>query len=492
MVNNNAFDNDLRSRFEGFAPEPPPEAWLAIEEGLVVVPGRRLLPVFFKVAAAIAFLAIGGLSIWLINSERHPGSQIADSQTHIGSAAIPDADDNTSAAATPEISAPVTGRQADPQSQSGSSIIRDRGLMASASGESTDGLAAKTKHIPISDPDQALIAVPGADAFGFLAMDRILLSRLSYGQATLLTPKHKTTSKTSSMFASNLSNTAGEGFNTRGPRTTGIVLGVHIAPQYADRHIAEPFSNLPLGILENHSMDYGFGITASIAVSPRLSIQTGLGYMNVNQHITDISAFSHIDNNPFYDAEFSPGYGHPQNIVTSFGIIRMDSPGLYFTDTQSSRVLMSNTKIPFNVPDDPKFLTLQGQNLTQFFRFVEVPVILRYTLLEHRFVSLSLKAGVAGNFLVRNDVVLSGMNNNQEVIGETFGVRDFSYSGIGGFAFTFPVTSRLHLFVEPTAQMFLQPIAKENALPSADSMSTTTGKTYPYCFSVNSGISFRF
>ncbi len=494
MADNNIFDNDLRSRFEGFAPEPPADAWFAIQDAIVVAPAKRMMPAFFKLAAAVAFLAISGLSVWLITSDKHSENQIAEHQSPVSTRDASQTDNGTAPSdIQAEAGLPATLQQQGEHTQPGTSIVTHQQQLASASYESSERPAAVSITRKHSEA-QEYTGLSIIDDTGMRAINPVHHAALSYGQAGLAEPKINANTYSTSLFAVNntYTNNTIDRYAYSDPRGTGIVLGVHVAPQYTGRHIAEPFSNMPLGGLENQSMSYSYGFFAAIPISSRLSVQTGLGYMNVNQHINDINAFSQLDDLPFYDAAFSPGYGHPQNIVTSLGIIQMNNPQLYFTDNQSSRVLMSNTKIPFEVPDDPKFLVLQGQKMTQFFRFVEVPVVVRYRLFENRFVAMSLKAGVAGNFLIKNEVALSGINSNDEIIGETYGVRDFSYSGVGGFAIAFPLTQRLFLFVEPTAQMFLQPIVKDQTLPSGENTSSLTGKTYPYCFSVNSGISFRF
>lgn len=494
MVNNNSFDNDLRNSFEGFEPEPPSDAWLAIQQAIVVAPQRTFLPVFFKVAAAIAFLAVSGLSVWFITSDNQADSQLAEVSTQLADEPVMDAEKGGFGSdRSQENLSPAVRQQSVQTHRPSSGDVRSAVNLASVSGENRQLPETPASFPGASGPDEQhiLTSLMSQDIPELAFLSRIPITSLSLEQGMLAALKSKPLSQQSVAFASNPNAIQGYNLASRAS-TAGVVLGAHMAPQYADRYISGPLSNLPFGSLESQSMEYGFGFTVSVAVSKRLSVQTGLGYMNINQHINDISAFSHLDNRPFYDPEFSSGNGHPQNIVTSFGIIEMDSPLLYFADKLSSRVVMTDTKIPFDVPDDPKFLVLQGQDLTQYFRFVEVPLVLRYRFLDLRFASLSLKAGVAGNFLVRNDVIMSDIHNHEEVIGETYGVRDFSYSGIGGLAVTFPLTNRLHIFVEPTAQMFLQPIAKDNALPLEGNASYATGKTYPYCFSVNSGISFRF
>ena len=478
MVERNAFDNDIRSRFEGFAPEPPAGVWPVVQDAVVVPPSRRFAPVFFRVAAAIVFLAIGGMSVWFLSDNSHTSAPLTDNQQQTNTQAA----DDTQHITTTDLSELRTGQLASAQTTAVPA-------QASATPITTD-VPAKAISQPASSasiPDFA----SERHYTQYAAMNPIGHTALLAKQERSVSPRQNTPTRMTSETTSLAWNTYHTD-NTRqtGQRThSGLVLGVHMSPQLNDRHIAStsgmPGSSLPVGSFEKQAVSYGYGLSAAIPLTDRLSVQTGLSYKNMNQRISDISAFSRTDNQTFYDAEFAPGLSHPQNIITSFGVIKLGTPELYFSDTHATRVTMTETKFPFEVPDDPKLLMLQGQSLIQSFSFVEMPLLVRYRLLSLGQLDLHIKAGVAGNYLVRNDVLMAYLNNTSERIGQTSGVRELSLSGIGGLSLTWPLTRHLAVFVEPGAQMFLQSFAKDN-------IQSAQMKTYPYSFSLYSGISFRF
>ena len=475
MEERSKFDNDIRSRFEGFSPEPPAEVWLSVKGAIVMQPRKSLVPVFYRVAAAIAFLAIGGLSVFFLTNDNQTAMPLADLDNNTG---------------TIETTTPVPTDEGVVETEHPTPSARWQ-TPATASSDYT--LAAS--HVAEHDPASDAYPMPPARAEAVYP-----LSRASHMMAAAIphqNPKLQQGRKAvpgitrGSAFDMDHSLNQYAFASTSAAPATGITLGIHLSPTFHDRHIAEYGSLVTtassIGAHERPVMSYGFGISAMIQVHPRLALQTGAGYSSMTQMINDINAYAHFDNRPFYNAGQDLGYSHPQNIVTSYGMIEMKTPALYFTDEFSDRVLISNdSKYELDLPEDPKLLDLRSQQLTQAFSFVEIPLIARYRLFENRFLGLYLKAGVAGNILVRNDVILSQAHLDQpDVIGQTAGVRSFNYSGIGGFALTVPVTNRLRFFVEPTAQMFLQPIL-------TDEMQGVAGKTYPYCFNVASGISFRF
>lgn len=56
-------------------------------------------------------------------------------------------------------------------------------------------------------------------------------------------------------------------------------------------------------------------------------------------------------------------------------------------------------------------------------------------------------------------------------------------SALGGLVFDVALTGRLKLHMEPTVQLFLNPIIKEGMM---------IGHAYPYSYSIQTGISYDF
>lgn len=471
----NHFDDNLRKSFEGFSPEPPADAWFAIRQSVAAPARTAAFPLLLRVAAAIVLLVVGAISVWMLSPSETlaPSAVVVDaphaepSETASGSSNIHIYSEEPASASSYASETNTDQTRSAGQTQYGAIVTRESETMPGSPHQMQPPAAAILHKMASIAPRIPVQAIENNIA-------RIQSGAIYSPQSNLLS---LATEQRGALRV------------TGSTATPSVVFGLHVAPRYNDRHISGTNflsqSNPFTGSSEEQSISVGYGFTAAVQLSPRLAIQTGVGYTSMDQRINHIEAFSHVENQPFYDVEYSPGYGHPQQIITSLGVIHMGNPGLYFADNSQDRVMLANTKLPFDVPDDPKFLALQGQQLTQSFSFVEVPLIARYRIVNHRHFGLHLKMGVAGNFLIKNEVSLSYLDRHNEVIGQTFGMRDFSYSGIGGLSLTFPLGSRLQLFVEPTAQMLMQSIIKEDP-------ALQIPKTYPYNFSVYSGISFAF
>jgi len=94
---------------------------------------------------------------------------------------------------------------------------------------------------------------------------------------------------------------------------------------------------------------------------------------------------------------------------------------------------------------------------------------------------MSLKSGIAANFLYNNNVYLQGSAYTHS-IGESTVVSPLSWSGTGGLSFGYRISDRVNIALEPTFSMFLTPMGQFRSL---------TRETYPYNYSLFMGIRYK-
>lgn len=471
MIDKDIFNKEFRQRFEGFEPEPPADAWSAIERGLVVSSSHTVAPWVYRVAAAVAVLAVTSFSFLYFSSRDYQVRSVSEQVVQPVSEQGTQVGISEAGAETPDFVAEVP-------------VLSGAEAVADDVKAPVKGLASKTSGMS-GQAQQAIAWQPPVQAshFKLLADAAGSIGSIS---ASLTFPGQPALQGSVRIRDAVSSQTDLAGFF---PASTGgrFTLGAFFGPQYNDRHIAVPggltssVHSVPFSAFEEKALTYSYGLSGSFRISKRMVVQTGATYLNVAQVVNDINALAHPDGRQFYDPADRPPFGHPQNISTSLGTITLDDPTLFFMDMGSSRIEMT-TKWPLDIPE-PKTLETLGYGLTQRFSFIEVPLILRYTLFERR-MGLHLKAGMAANFLVNNEVFLVS-DQHRGVIGQTAGLREQYFSGIGGLVLTIPLSPRFQLFVEPTGQVFLNPMVR-------DELTASVGKTFPYNFSVYSGLSFRF
>lgn len=440
-------DKQFRERLEDFSVEPPAAAWHAIEQGLKPAAERRLFPMWLRAAAAVAALITAGLSFLV--SPRQESQQAADAQRQLPAQTY--TQDYASYDDIPDPLKEVPARV---------SVSHHQGIRSSSA-----QMAVNEQQTTIADQLLGLLKSKSA--------------RLSLPQASGLMAYRQDHQKLS--FSVNPSE-SWVATNQTEDVYPNVSLGAHIISQYNYR---ETFSSgnfgtsgIPFENLEEPLYSLGYGLSVNIGFSEIWGIQTGLNYRNMGQYLSDIMAFSSLDGIPLFQPAGRHAFNHPQTIITSQGSIRLNEPSLYFADAQSFRVLTNKQAL---ANQDPQLLSQREKGLSQFSSFMEIPLMVRVRLFERSF-GLHLKGGMTGTYLLRNGVYL-GRDMKQQPIGETFGLRTMNFSAIGGVVLSVPLSGRLTLHFEPTGQLFLMPMVKDELL---------TGKVLPYNFSVFSSFTYGF
>ncbi len=450
MLENYFFDRRVRKKFRGFEPEPPVGMWQKIDEGLSPAPARPVFPHFMRVAASVAVLLLAGFSIWYIWDE--PSTEPVLSGLESPSMVIPVLTEATpelmhereaAARAIPAVYSETQQTEETTAKQQTEFVEAQRSTMLSFSSFDSPELRLKGYQPAFESEDgEAPIFSDFAD---FLA-DETLLS------------------------------------SNRETQPGNFSLSVHFAPQYNHRYLSprgeSGFMGIPFENLEETINTYSFGLSGNFNITRRFAVQTGLHYLNIGQYVDEILAYGHIHKKEIYQLDPGRPFSHPQTIITSQGTIRLKDASLYFADVQSFRVMTNKQTLGF---DDPKYLRQREKGLTQSFGYLEIPLIFRYMVFENQ-VGIHLKGGITGNYLVRNEVFL-GRDTRQESIGETHGLRNVNFSAIGGFVMSVPLSPRMSLNLEPTAQIFLHSVGDNRFID---------GRAFPYNFSLYSGISYRF
>ncbi|MDK2979483.1 MAG: hypothetical protein PWP52_2197, partial [Bacteroidales bacterium] len=118
-------------------------------------------------------------------------------------------------------------------------------------------------------------------------------------------------------------------------------------------------------------------------------------------------------------------------------------------------------------------------NIRQSFEYIEVPLIIRYKIID-KIIDINLIGGVGANFLVGNNVYLM-YENSKDVIGKTNGVNDINYSGSLGFGLEYPILNSVNILIEPSIKYYLNPINANSAVES-----------HPYSIGIYTGVSYSF
>ena len=223
---------------------------------------------------------------------------------------------------------------------------------------------------------------------------------------------------------------------------------------------------------EQPLVSYSGGLALSYKISKRFTIQSGLYYSSLGQKLDGINSFDGFQS--FSNTKGSNNF----KILTTAGTIYTSNPNVFLSGNgPDSRILTAYTSNVF----DPTKASLQPVNnsLDQNLSFLELPVVLRYKLVDKTF-GINLIGGLSYNLLVHNSVYTT-LDGNKYPIGDTKGINPLTLSSSLGMGMEYNFSDKLSLNLEPTFRYYLNPF------------SINTGSyIHPYSFGIFSGVSYKF
>ncbi|TVQ87631.1 MAG: PorT family protein [Bacteroidetes bacterium] len=441
------FERELHEKFQDFEVQPPHDIWDAIEARLETKKSLVLLP-WLKAAAVISLLIISAASLVYML----PTNQFAESLDGLNI---------------------ETGEHIEPIEPS---VLRST-LLEETSLESA---SYKRSEESVIIADLTMLEKVELDVYPALfTTQEIQPLHYSLTITDLPSPEYNRSS-----FYQNLKET----FTTE--RTFDILaqtptqkesegrfaFSAYLIPQQSYRYHRSTLS-FPFESLESEIFTFAAGFGLSYKISNRWEIEGGIGYNLIGQAVNDIAVFSHPSMIPLYSTKGENIGSHPQSMSTSMGGINFQNQSFYYADLSSSRIFTLKGSYDEN---NINLLNKSSSGLIQHLGYLELPFVIRYKIID-RMISMYVKSGLSANLLLTNNVYLQGSAFTQS-IGENTGLKPFNWSGMAGLAFSYPLSNRINLSMEPTVNMFLTPIGEFRNM---------NAETYPYNFSLNLGVKYN-
>jgi len=439
------FEKNIQEKLHDFQVQPPEEIWGAIENRLVHKQGKKFL--WLRIAAAILLLVVSITSLILYL----PFGRIAEPMAEIY---------------VPE----------DEILHADSEIISET--------EKTETLVARISETYTTETRRSDFDVM-ADYQGISGLTELNPKGHNYQLAFQLNQEEGYASSSlivkESLEAHEMDEIRSEllvfdAIKAPGSAKRGFAIAAYLAPQQSFRYQRNtaPF---PYEALESEIFSFAAGVKFQYSINSRWEVESGIGYNLIGQAVNGIAAFSHPSMIPLYSSKGELISSHPQSMSTSMGGINFKDQSYYFADIASSRIFaLKGSYDESNV----NLLNKSASGLIQHFGYIEVPLVFRYKIIDRLF-SMSLKSGIAANFLYNNNVYLQGSAYTHS-IGESTVVSPLSWSGTGGLSFGYRISDRVNIALEPTFSMFLTPMGQFRSL---------TRETYPYNYSLFMGIRYK-
>lgn len=223
----------------------------------------------------------------------------------------------------------------------------------------------------------------------------------------------------------------------------------------------------------------GGGISVEYKTQKRWSVQSGVYYSKLGQTSS---------NQPFQperaNADFASGESLRSEVAYFNTAVAVKS-GEMSMNTVAGVVAID--RLPTNARLSSGFETLAADdgilltqtNFEQNFEYIEIPLILRYQLIDATF-DLQFLGGFNTSVLVGNNAYANSQYGNER-IGETRDMNAVNYSTSFGFGVGYGISDKISLHIEPQLKYFLG---------SLNSNANVNFK--PYTIGVYTGLSYQF
>ncbi|NLE34003.1 MAG: PorT family protein, partial [Bacteroidales bacterium] len=256
------------------------------------------------------------------------------------------------------------------------------------------------------------------------------------------------------------------------PARTGqrFIIGASVSPTMTFSPAGDDARLTGLINSERSRPTYSTGVSVGYRISDRLTVHSGIGMASMGQTITDVAVYAGLSD--YYAVKSNYLY----SMETASGTILAGNTDLYLTDSKD-RVA---TLIQGDMADPSKYnLTQVGSDIHQVFRYLELPVMIRYRLIDRK-VGLNLSGGVAYGLLVGN-TAYTGQGDDMITVGHTEGVNSFNLSSQVGLGMEYNVSQKITFNLEPVFRYYVTPL------------SNFSGALYkPYSLGFYSGFYFKF
>ncbi len=249
-------------------------------------------------------------------------------------------------------------------------------------------------------------------------------------------------------------------------------IGTQVSPMYSYRSIETQNESMALADNFNQSesgtLAYSGGINVNYSPLKRLSLQSGVYYSRYGMNVDNAYVF---ENTTAYAGSNTKFY----SINNSSGTIDIENnPSVDYVTNKGER------KNHMNLADVSETdLQVNSGKIIQSFEYIEVPLILRYRLIDRK-IGFNFLGGLSTNLLVGSNTYYHG-NGDREKIGKTTDIKPFNYSSIVGLGLDYTISEHLNINLEPTFHYYLNSINQSSVI-----------RSYPYSFGIFTGLRYNF
>lgn len=244
----------------------------------------------------------------------------------------------------------------------------------------------------------------------------------------------------------------------------GWSIGGQLSPSYSYRTLSGDAYSTPnekvgaeyFNEMESGIMTVGGGISLDYQLGERLTIASGLYLSRVGQQNESVLAYNDPDGHGMY------------KLTSSTGSVSVNP--VQFTQVLADQAASAKDEIPGDYVANSSFV----QNLD----YLEVPLVLKYRLLDKRF-GINLMGGISPGILVNNRSYFEFEGQKLQA-GTTENIQPMIYNSVLGIGVEYAISRKISVNLAPSFKYSLTPVNTSNDLGY-----------HPYSLSWFTGISYK-
>jgi hypothetical protein len=464
-------DDLFRDKLLNYEQEPP--AYL-LENILSSVSGERRKKklIFWRVAGVAAALLLAFVAGWQLNNR--DGREMKQTVI-VGQNSAPEKPSETKIQLEKVTSASeITRATSSLASNEANSINRENHSKSISQNSKSGAMALVAESTPVASTDESLLMKPLKSLYRMIKSGTGSLNTLQTQKSNDNPTELIQKSIDQQIMEQNKRMLTAE--NTSKEKARWLV-GAQVSPEYnvSRGSQSQAYASNMLRTSSANQVDLGGGISVEYKKGKRWSLQSGVYYSGLGQSSGNTSNSSGKDLQ--YAIAGSNYFNTPVSVDATSNRMSMNSnAGVIELSKIPSGLVVGNALEDKTLNSA---VIVSPANFIQNFDYVEVPLYLRYTLIDARFDVIML-GGFSSNILVGNQIFVED-SSGKSLVGKTKDMQGLNYSGTLGLGFKYGVSKRIFLNVEPRIKYYL------NSLNSNSSVNYK-----PYTIGVFTGLSYEF
>lgn len=258
-------------------------------------------------------------------------------------------------------------------------------------------------------------------------------------------------------------------------------MGMFLSPGYSSysASYADEYSNNMTYSGSEGNSNVGGGFSVQYKTGKRWAVESGVYYaQNGQKSENSLNLFA---NKAEADYMFSPGNSDKyftNNVRIENGNMAMNSSAgvIQFTSAPKGAELAGDFESSLNGSTE---LAVPDGEFSQVFEFVEIPLLVRYRLIDSR-IGIELITGLNTSMVVGNNAYIDNTYGMQNV-GKTVDINTFNIAGTAGLGASYNLSKHFSLALEPRFSYYLNSINKN---PDVDFR--------PYRLGIFAGMTYTF